>query len=115
MLMYHTQGCEDSPVHRTSEWSFGQRSRLDRLRAYVEDCPDSVFQRRGESGGNYIDMQTGESFWIQVFEDALEVSSRAYCLYWGSGKWDWRQIRDELSEIAGVPQDLSGLSMHLIG
>jgi hypothetical protein len=45
-------------------------------------------QRRGESGGNYIDMQTGESFWIQVFEDALEVSSRAYWLYWGSGKWD---------------------------
>ena len=59
-------------------------------------------QRRGESGGNYIDMQTGESFWIQVFEDALEVSSRAYCLYWGSGKWDWRQIRDKLSEITGV-------------
>jgi hypothetical protein len=43
-------------------------------------------QRRGESGGNYIDMQTGESFWIQVFEDAVEVSSRAYCLYWGFGE-----------------------------
>jgi hypothetical protein len=38
-------------------------------------------QRRGESGGNYIDMETGESFWISGVKKNGEDRHRA-----GSGK-----------------------------
>jgi hypothetical protein len=38
-------------------------------------------QRRGESGGNYVDMETGESFWVSG------VKKNGQDLHWaGSGK-----------------------------
>lgn len=38
-------------------------------------------QRRGESGGNYVDMETGESFWVSGVKKNGEDRHRA-----GSGK-----------------------------
>jgi len=38
-------------------------------------------QRRGESGGNYIDMETGESFWVSGVKENGQDRHRA-----GSGK-----------------------------
>jgi hypothetical protein len=53
-------------------------------------------QRRGESGGNYIDMETGESFWVSG------VKKNGEDRHWaGSGK--------VLIEAAAVPEYLQAI------
>jgi len=53
-------------------------------------------QRRGESGGNYVDMQTGESFWVSG------VKKNGEDRHWaGSGK--------VLIEAAAVPDYLEAI------
>jgi hypothetical protein len=58
-------------------------------------------QRRGESGGNYIDMETGESFWVSG------VKKNGQDRHWaGSGKV---QI-----EAAAVPEYLKAIAAHIL-
>jgi hypothetical protein len=58
-------------------------------------------QRRGESGGNYIDMETGESFWVSG------VKKNGQDRHWaGSGKV---QI-----EAAAVPEYLKAIAAHTL-
>jgi hypothetical protein len=53
-------------------------------------------QRRGESGGNYVDMETGESFWVSGVKKDGKDRHR-----WGSGK--------VLIEAAAVPDYLRAI------
>ena len=40
-------------------------------------------QRRGESGGNYVDMETGESFWVSGVKKNGEVAiGRGQASFW---------------------------------
>jgi len=61
-------------------------------------------QRRGESGGNYIDMETGESFWVSG------VKKNGEDRHWaGSGKVfvEAAAVSDYLNEIGANTLDRS--------
>jgi hypothetical protein len=61
-------------------------------------------QRRGESGGNYIDMETGESFWVSG------VKKNGQDRHWaGSGKVqiEAEAVPEYLKEIGAHTLDLS--------
>jgi len=58
-------------------------------------------QRRGDSGGNYIDMETGESFWVSGVK--LNGEDRHWS---GSGK--------VLIEAAAVPQYLATIKARTL-
>jgi len=65
---------ETPQVHRAQELAFRQRPSLDCIRDAIEVKANFVLhgrgviklkrQRGGDSGGNYIDTETGESFWV---------------------------------------------------
>jgi hypothetical protein len=61
-------------------------------------------QRRGESGGNYIDMETGEAFWISGVKKDRQDRHWA-----GSGKVlvEAAAVREYLNEIRAQTLDLS--------
>jgi hypothetical protein len=74
-ILWHTRSREASEVHRVKE-----RRHSDNGPAWIGYVTPSKTgwtlyfngrglmkrngQRRGESGGNYVDMETGESFWV---------------------------------------------------
>src|SRR5258707_13164414 len=65
-------------------------------------------QRRGDSGGNYIDMETGESFWISG------VKKNGEDRHWaGSGKVlvEAAALSDSLHAIGAETLDKSGVEV----